>query len=211
MTGVETSRNENERQYAVVDQMLTMHSLLRDRMKRRAFWLNTALIGSSLFLCVFSFVGDDVLRALDFDPAMTRFVLGLVSVIVLLISITEFRVDWASESGKHGEAVARLGVLKAKYRRTFSETSGNDPKRNNRLTSEYEKLMKGLPAIPDRWFGKLKAEHRFKRILSERISECPKAPTWWVSFLLRMQGMHEVWISRKETHDAKSKPESETT
>ena len=64
-----TSKKENERQYGIIDQMLTMHSSLRDRMERRAFWLNTALIASSLFLTVFAFVGDDLLRALGLDPA----------------------------------------------------------------------------------------------------------------------------------------------
>jgi hypothetical protein len=198
-----TTSVENERQYRVVDQMLTMHSLLRDRMERRAFWLNTALIGSSLFLCVFSFVGDDVLGALKFDPSMTRFDLGLVAVVVLLISITEFRVDWRTVSGKHAEAVARLAALKAKYRKSFSETGGNDPNKNKRLTSEYEKVMNGLPAIPDRWFGKLKAEHRFKRLVSERINHSPRSPIWWVSFLLRMEG--------KESRNAEPKIENKTT
>jgi hypothetical protein len=122
----DSAKAENERQYAVIDQMLTMHSVLRDRMERRAFWLNTSLIVSALFLLVFSFVGDDILRSLGFDPGMTRFLLGLVALIVLVGSITEFRVDWRSVAGKHSEATLRLGTLKAEYRKSFAETRGND-------------------------------------------------------------------------------------
>lgn len=187
-----TTKEENERQYVVVDQMLTMHSLLRDHMERRAFWLNTALIASSLFLTVFSFIGDDLLRALGFDPVITRFILGMAAVVVLICSITEFRVDWRTISGRHAEAASRLGVVKARYRKSFTEMAGNDPKRNARLTSEYERIMASLPAIPDRWFNVLKAEHRFKRLLSERISLHPKTPIWFLRLQLRFEGIRQA-------------------
>lgn len=191
-------RQENERQYALIDQMLTMHSSYRDRMDRRAFWLNTALIGLSLFLTVFAFVGDDILRALGCDPAMTRFVLGLVATVVLICSITEFRVDWQSVAGQHTEAASLLAAMKAKYRKSFAETGGDDSKKNARLTTEYDKLMSVLPTIPDRWFTRLKAEHQFKCILSERISLCPKAPKWYLWLQLRREGIQGARQLAKE-------------
>jgi len=199
--GESTTKEENERQYGVIDQMLTMHSSYRDCMERRAFWLNTALIASSLFLTVFAFVGDDLLRALGLNPAMTRFLLGLAAVVVLICSITEFRVDWRSVAGRHAEAVSRLATLKAKYRKSFAETRGNDPKKNARLTSEHDKMMSSLPPIPDRWFNALKAEHRFKRLLSERISQCQKAPTWFLRLQLRIEGIREALRLGKERRD----------
>jgi hypothetical protein len=199
--GKTATKGENERQYGVIDQMLTMHSLFRDRMERRAFWLNTALIASSLFLTVFAFVGDDLLRSLSLDPAMTRFVLGLVAVLVLICSITEFRVDWRSVAGRHAEAVSRLATLKAKYRNSYIETGGDDPEKNAILTSEYDNIMNSLSAIPDRWFNALKAEHRFKRLLSERISRCPKTPRWFLRLQLRIEGIREaLHLGREHRH-----------
>jgi len=196
--GQPATKEENERQYRVIDQMLTMHSSLRDRMERRAFWLNTVLIASSLFLTVFSFVGDDLLRALSLNPVLTRFVLGLVAVVVLICSITEFRVDWRSAAGKHSEAVSRLARMKAKYRQSFTDTGGNDPQTNTILTSECDNMMSNLSTIPDRWFNVLKAEHRFKRILSERISQCPKTPRCFLRLQLRIEGIQEALHLRKE-------------
>lgn len=193
-----TSKEENERQYRVIDQMLTMHSLLRDRMEQRAFWLNTALIASSLFLTVFTFVGDDVLRALNLDPALTRFILGLVAVVVLICSITEFRVDWRSVAGRHAEAVSRLARMKAKYRQSFTDTGGNDPLMNTLLTSECDNMMSNISTIPDRWFNVLKAEHQFKRLLSERISQCPRTPIWFLKLHLRIEGIKETLQLRKD-------------
>lgn len=203
MTGAKgTTKEENNRQYDVLDQILTMQSSYRDRMERRAFWLNTALIAFSFLLCVFAFIGDDVLRAVRLDPAMTRFALGMTAVLVLICSITEFRVDWRSVAGRHGEAASRLAALKAKYRKSFDETGGNDPKKNARLTSEYNKIMNSLPVIPDRWFNRLKAEHRFKRLLSERLSQCPKAPTWYLRLQLRWEGIREARQFAKERRNA---------
>lgn len=159
MTGVRiNSKEENQRQYAVIDQMLTMHSLLRDRMERRAFWLNTALVGSALFLAVFSFIGDEFLRKLGLNPDWTRFVLGLAGVVALICSITEYRVDWRTISGKHADAAARLGALKVTFRKSFSETLGNDDVKNAELSDNYEQTVNSLPTIPDRWFNSLKAE-----------------------------------------------------
>lgn len=196
-----TTTEENERQYGLVDQKLTMHASYRDHMERRAFWLNTALIAFSFFLCVFAFIGDDVLRAIRLDPAMTRFVLGMTAVLVLICSITEFRVDWRSVAGKHGEAVSRLADLKAKYRKSFDETRGLDPKKNARLTAEYNKVMTSLPAIPDRWFNKLRAEHRYKRLLSDRVSKIPKAPIWYLRLQLRCEGIGQARKFAKDSQD----------
>jgi hypothetical protein len=189
---VKTGRAENERQYSVLDQMLTMHSVLRDKLERRAFWLNTALILSSLFLLVFSFVGDDILDSLGFKPGMTRFALGLASTVALLGSITEFRVDWRSVAGKHSEASARLGALKAMYRKSFTETQGNDPNANSQLTLEYDKVMAALPPIPDRWFNVLKSKYQFKKLLSKEINQHPTAPIFLLRTQLRIKGILEV-------------------
>jgi len=191
-------KEENARQYGVIDQMLTMHSSFRDRMERRAFWLNTALIGFSLFLTVFTFVGDELFKTLGLEPSMTRFILGLAAVIVLLFSITEFRVDWRSVAGKHSEAASRLAKLKARYRKSFIKTEGEGQQENAILTTEYENVMSNLPAIPDKWFNRLKGEHQFKRLLSERISQCPKTPVFFLRVQIRIEGIAEaLHLSRR--------------
>ena len=194
--GDTTTKNENERQYRVVDQMLTMHALFRDSMERRAFWLNTSLVASSLFLAVFVFVGDNLLRMLGLDPPTARLVLGLVAVAVLIAAITEFRVDWRSAAGRHANAATRLAAMKARYRKSFSETGGNDLVRNTSLTADYDRMMGCLPAIPDRWFNALKARHNFKRLLSQRTSEYPKTPLWFLRSQLRIEGIHEALRNR---------------
>ncbi len=185
----ENTKQENERQYESINQLLSMHSSLRDKYKSRAFWLNTAQIGISLVLCVFAFVGDDVLSLLGYHPPMARFVLGFSAVIALLLSITEFRVDWTAMGARHVEAVESLGELKAKYRKTYNESEGTDLKKNSRLTNQYNTTMANLPPIPERYFIQLKVDHQYKRILSRRLSQNPKAPKWFLRIQLRLEGM----------------------
>ena len=186
------ANHENKRQYETVDQLLSMHSSLRDRYFRRAFLLNTSLITVSIFLCVFSFVGDDLLILLGYNPMMTRFVLGLSAVMVLVISITEFRVDWKGIGSRHDEAVKLLADLKAKFRKVFVKSSGNDFESNNKLTAEYDKTMATLLPIPEKDFARLKAYHQFKRELSQRIGLNPKAPRWFLRIQLRLEGIREA-------------------
>ena len=194
-----TTEEEIGRQYRVIDQMLSMHSILRDRMERRAFWLNTVLVASSLCLTVFVFVGDGLLEEIYLDPKSTRFALGLVAVVILISSITEFRIDWRAVAGRHADAALRLAELKAVYRRSRTDTVNNNPQKHRRLTSEYDKVMSILPPIPDRWFNKLKAEHHFKRLLSVRISQNPTMPMWLLRLQLRGEGLRKVRRVGKES------------
>ena len=189
-TETDNTTRENERQYKLVDQLLSMHASLRDKYGRRAFWLNTAQIGISLFLCVFAFVGDGILRSLGYHPPLARFVLGFSAVIALMLSITEFRVDWRTIGSRHVEAVGYLSALKAKYRNAFNESASGASKKNSRLTTEYQKTMAILPPIPERRFIQLKADHQFKRILSQRLSQNPKIPGWFLRIQLRLEGMY---------------------
>ena len=187
------SKNENERQYMLIDQLLSMHSSLRAKYARRAFWLNTIQIGVSLFLSVFAFVPDNTLHSLGLDPASGRFILGITAVAVLLLSITEFRVDWKAVGSKHSEAARQLAELKAQFRKAFSESAGDDCDKNSRLTTEYDKLMALLPSIPEQYFIQLKSSHRFKQKLSHRVSRNPKAPVWFLRIQLRWEGLRGAW------------------
>ena len=197
----DNTNQENKRQYRVVDQLLSMHASLRDKHERWAFWLNTLLIGISLFLCVFAFVGDDLLESLVDNPKGARVIIGFSAVIVLILAITEFRVDWKAVGSKHANAAGHLSVLKAMYRKSFAESVGNDPNRNAELTTEYNQTMRILPPKSDRYFPQLKAGHQFKQNLSQRISQNPNAPVWCLRIQLRLQGMRAA-LGKREPNRA---------
>lgn len=182
---------ENDRQYRVVDQSLSSYSTLRDRSEFRARSLDVTLVAVALLLCTFAFMSDDVIASLGYDPGMTRFTMGIISAFVLVLSIMEYMVDWKGQAGRYGAAAERLGTLKGLYRQAFNEGVG-ESEDYERLTGEYNKVMDSLPPIPNREFVALKAAHEFKRVLSQRISDNPKAPRWILRLQLRMEGLCQV-------------------
>ena len=190
------SIEESCRQYRVVNQLLSMHSMLRDEYARRAFFLNTAQIGVSLPLCAFSFVDDRVLRTLGADPSVSRVVVGSAALALLLLAITEFRVDWRGVAARHSDAVTRLARLKAQYRSAQArDVSGEE----ERLTGEYVATMELLPAVPERRFNRLKARHQFKVALSRQIDANPLAFQWFLWWQLRLSGLGRALHRRRRS------------
>ena len=54
--------DENERQYRIIDQLLTAHAVLRDRYARRARLLSVSALALSVALNGFVFANDEVLK-----------------------------------------------------------------------------------------------------------------------------------------------------
>lgn len=187
---------EAGRQYRVIDQLVSMHSMLRDRYNRLALALNTSLIVVSFGLCVMTFVGDHLLESAGQNPAVTRLVVGLVSAAILALSITEFRVDWRSRAARHADAVKRLSELKNAYRRVRTDSKEADKREALRLTELYESTLQDVVEIPERMFNRLKGRHLFKRTLSEETSVHPNAPHWFLWIRLRCEGIAGAWKAR---------------
>ena len=180
---------EFNRQYRVVDQLMSIHSSLRDGYDRRAFVLNTCQVGVSLFLCVLAFVGDEVIESAGFESTSTRLLLASVATLLLLLAITEYRVDWKSRAAIHGTAVGRLAALKAVYRGSRGRIRQGDGEEWSDVDEQYHRVMGRLPPIPERRFAGLKAAHQFKVVLSKRSSANPAGPGWYLGLLLRVEGM----------------------
>lgn len=177
--------DENDRQYRVIDQMATMHASMRDRYSRRALLMNTTQIGLSLFLCVSAFVVDEIFASLGLDAARARLVLGLAAACMLIVAITEFRVDWRGREFGHANAVRELSELKARYRKAWQKRDTIVPGGVETLTAEYERVMAITPSVPERQFLRLKGQHEFKRLLSQEVSRNPGVPVWITRLRLR--------------------------
>ena len=192
---VKRDERDSDREYRVVDQLLTMHAALRDRYRRWALLLNTAQIGISLVLCGFAFVSDDVLERIGLEAALARMLFGFAAVVVLILAITEFRVDWRGTEARHDQAVGELGALKGRYRSAWERSPGEGEALG--LKEEFERVMSVVPPIPERSFVRLKARHEFKRLWSVEVSDNPKAPAAVLWLKLRLEGVWAaVWARR---------------
>ena len=188
--------DENERQYRIIDQLMTSHAVLRDRYGRRAGILNLSLLSLAIALNGFVFASDDILRSIFRERAgAAKATLGIISIALLVLSIVELRVDWEGQSRSHSEAVGRLSRLKAKYRETHAKKDGDS---FDELTRDYASTMEALPPIPERSFTRLKAHHEFKRRLSQEISKHPGVPAILLSVRLRWNAWHNLGSSQNQ-------------
>jgi hypothetical protein len=184
--------SENNRQYRIIDQMLSMHSSLRDRYRRRALLMSCALLTAGVVLNACVFIDNTILTTFGLKPGNARIAIGVACVVVFLISIIELRVDWGGKASSHQHAVEKLSNLKAKYRQHFDPANKDNPAPDHELNSDYERVLADLLPIPETIFNCLKRHHIKKKLLSDRISQNPGAPLFLLKFHILWQGIRKL-------------------
>lgn len=183
-----TLGEENERQYRLIDQLLSMHSALRDGCSRLAKALNLALLGASVGLCALVFAGDRIYDFFGVDPEAGSNWLGILAVVVFFLSLVEFRLDLPSRVRAHQVATESLSQLKMRFRQEYTAGDGRTDDVLVSLANDYARVVGQLPVIPERTFARLKAQHLYKRMLSQRIDKSAGAPIWILKARLRLEG-----------------------
>lgn len=182
------TEEEAKRQYRVIDQMLSMHSALRDRYARRAKALTIGILGCSVILCTVTFLPDDALQPLGVSSSGNRFIIGGFASIVFFLSLLDLCVSWGKVSRRHEEASEMLAKLKQKHRAAMC--GGKiEPAACAALTEEFSRIMAELPRIPDKQFGSLKAYHLRKIRLSQMIESHVGCPVWLLRLRLVWEGI----------------------
>lgn len=181
--------SENDRQYRVIDQMLSAHSMLRDKYRRLGTSLSVSLLAVAIVLNAFVFTTDEVLIPLGVRPSVAKIILGLMAVFALVLSIVELKVDWSGRSKLHQEAASKLAALKLSFRAAHHKVKAGDMTEAGRLTEEYTETMRGLTPVPEGAFPILCARHKYKQMLVQRLRENPTCPVWILRLLLRSEGI----------------------
>jgi len=178
------ARAELKHHFRIIDMMLTMHSILRDRYQRRAFTADLLVLSSSIILCVVQFLDTDILKTLHIDPKTAQIAGGVSSIFILLVSLVSVMVNWSKKAEKHSHAVGELSRLKAQCREILkSDTSEDNDARTREQNKECAWALQNVKKIPDRKFNELKALHKRKVALSKMIDDHPGCPL----FLLRLK------------------------
>jgi hypothetical protein len=182
-----TAVEEAKRQARLVDQMASMHSILRDRAERRGHVLGFLLLSSSFVLLVASTISDDLLVGLGLRPEDARTWGSALSVLLFVFSLLELRLGYGLRAAGHREAADRLSRLKQRYR---TELNGApSPSRLAKLNYEYEVACSVLPPIPEGQFHSLKAAHLRKIQLSKMIDLYPTVPIPLLKLRLLREGL----------------------
>jgi hypothetical protein len=180
------SEEANKREFRIVDQMLSMHSMLAQKYRRNALLLSILLLTASSIICGFTFVDDSTLALMGLTGTQGKFCIGIASLLLFTLALVELKVDWGATAADHQDAAKRLAALKASYRQAAASLEAEKPLLWSSLSKEYAKVMESIVAIPDDQFTLLKACHLHKKELSKQISAHPAAPLVILRIKLRI-------------------------
>jgi hypothetical protein len=180
--------NEFRRKRRVLDQMLTGHSLLRDRYEHRALVLTLLILALSIMATSVAFLsGDSTFSILGIRARVQTWV-GVLTAMLFFLTLVDLRVDWRQRAGAHDEAARRLGRLKGLFRSVTIRDGAVDAGGAD-LDVEYDTTMEQLPPIPDKRFLWVKAKHTRKVRASMLLDRHAGAPLWYVRLLAMWQGI----------------------
>lgn len=200
---------EIERIYRVVDLMTTAHAVLRDRYKWRSSILSVCMILTAVLLCGFTFSNSGTFLSVGLDPDWAGFVMGIVSVVLLGLSICEWKVDWKAVSERHREAYDELASLKPKLRIAREAEINEIEKVAIKANKDFSKVCERIVPIPDRQFVSLKSKHLKKIELSKLLSRHPKCPCSLLVLIMWFQGIRSVKSGKVDADQARNKPSAE--
>jgi len=163
--------------------MLTMHSILAERYTRRSKLLEISMFAVSILLVASTFIDPKILSFLNFKADITRFIIGLCSIIVFFLSVVSLIVDWKGKAAQFREAFNTLIPLKSEWREILIKFEDLDERDILEFTRKSALILSNLIPIPDHQFNKLKAQHYRKVELSKMISQHPGSCV----FLLRLK------------------------
>jgi len=89
-----TVDDEIERMFRVTDLMITAHSILRDRFRRRALALDVCLLVGSAALAVIAVIEPSKIQSIIGQDIPVSLLGALVGLFVVTASIVQLRVDW---------------------------------------------------------------------------------------------------------------------
>lgn len=167
---------ELNRRYKVIDMMLTMHSILRDRFLWYSLITDLCSLCISIMLCSIIFLDPNILIAININQEKARIITGICSVLILMLTIISLRVDWDKKAEMHDHATKVLSQLKLDYREIINSDIQFGSQKAKELSEKYAIKMAEITEIPDNQFNRLRSLHYKKIELSKLISKHPGCP-----------------------------------
>jgi hypothetical protein len=183
---------EYSRKFRVLDQMLSSHATLAARYRRRANTLVLVVMALSIVAATFALQSEGDLQILGIS-LQTKVWLAILAGLIFFLSIVELVVDWRGRAWGHRHAIARLGALKAQFRRAEVDDGVVDGKGVD-LDAAYDEAMAGIVEIPNAAFNRLKAQHRRKVAVSQLLEDYPGSPVIYLRWRVLREDMERMRI-----------------
>ena len=171
-------KSELEHAFRISDQMVTMHSALRDRYAQLALITDCALFAASVVVVALVWVDPSLVEWLPGGITESRVVIGSFSIATFLLSLLSFRVDWKAKSELHRHASEAYSQIKLECRRLLGEIDYAPEADIQRCLARYSDLGQICIAIPENQFLRLKKMHKLKILISKHLDENPETCLW---------------------------------
>lgn len=190
-----TGQKEVSRQYRVLGQMISMHSMLRNKYEGRAFFVDVVLIACSIIFCATTFVCDETIAKTGLPIDGARYALGVAAIVAFFASIVSLRADWKGAAAGHARGVDRLTKVIALFREKRSSDKGWPVESLQELSKAYWEGMDNTLPIPEKAFLSLKRRHLIKVEISTLSGQRPGCPLWILRLVLFWKS---IWPKRDD-------------
>lgn len=182
--------------------MLTAHSTLRDRYRRRSYALTLAvtflsIVGLTLALAN----GDQEVSLLGLEGKLQTF-LAVLAGLTFFVSLVDLVVDWRRRSWSHADAASRLGELNGLYARAVQDSKGSYTVEGADLEVDYDRTMAAIEPLPDNKVAALKAKSNRKRAVFTLIDQTPGIPAWYANVCVIFRGVRTSGGAATRAHSA---------
>jgi hypothetical protein len=189
-------KEELERCRRVADQMVTAHSILRDRFARRALALDIAILILSAWVTTAAFIDPAIAHMISLWRLSPTISIGLVALVTFCLSLFQLKVDWKQRSDRHGQAARAYSTVKFILTRALDDTVASAPEQQEALERYYGIGEFHVP-IPDGKFNRLKQKHLIKVEISKQLSVTPGASRLLIWLRICSRDCTAIWLSYK--------------
>jgi len=201
------SQRELTRQFRVLRQTLSMHTMLKDRYKKLAVTIDIILLACAVVFCVTTFASDDVFSLMGLSAENVSFVLGVASILAFFVSLVTLRVGWKGKAALHREAEQKLTNALQLFRELHRDDGTWPQDRSSNLHRAYWEAMKNTIDIPEKKFVGLKSRHLRKVQISKMLDDLHGCPVFILRLILLYRSIKKI-LRRPASTQKKIKNES---
>ncbi len=203
------SNKELNRQFRVLDQLVGMHSILRDRYGRWALLADLLLLACAVVFCATTFGREYISTRLNVSTEVVADVLGLASIIAFFAALGTLVINWKGRSAQHEEAVKALTNGLALFREAKENGDWSSEHRDS-LNQAYWTIMKNVVPIPQGKFVSLKVRHLRKVEISRAADTLGCCPLSLIRIIVLCRSFRRVFGIRarmqREKNDHAHRP-----
>lgn len=193
--------NENNRQYRIIDQMISMHSRLRDQYHMKATITKISIIAFATFVTGLSLIDPELFLTIKIGSDTIKLFTGMSSLLIIILTVLELIVGWSNKSRSHQDAVNALSRLKSEFRGSYEIYFGENETENRRLQDLYKTTIENVVSIPDKRFITLKGYHLYKIEVSKAIDLYPGTPVWILKLKIHFIHTYSALVKKTKKQD----------